>query len=84
MTWIGIALVFIFWVGLKIYLKKKRIGVLYDLRTEYDEALKGNDKVKASETGRRYYTAIGNGTFNAYAEQTMANEIAAMMPRSDK
>lgn len=84
MDWIVIAIIsFTVWAVLKVYFKKMKMKLLFDLRTEYDAALQGDDIAKVREAGRRYYTAVGNGTFNDYAEQIMTNEIRTMM-RSDK
>ena len=49
----------------------------------YEEALKGTDKQKALEYGRRYYAGFytgkaGKNSLSLYDEQSIAGDIAAM------
>jgi len=59
--------------GTKEYLDKKEF-----YEEEYYKALKGTDKQKALEYGRKYYGIDHEGRTTLVEEQTIANDIAAM------
>lgn len=49
------------------------------LKQTYHEALKGNDKRLALETGRAYYSALRKGkTLTMYDEQAITNDLSTM------
>lgn len=59
-----------------VYFSFKRLA---QLKAEYEEALKGLDKRKALEVGRKYYShKRSKGLLTIYDEQAIANDIAAM------
>jgi hypothetical protein len=72
MTWIIVAII----IGVLII-----IGVTVnrnELKSEYDEALKGSDKAKALKAGRAYYSALRSGNLTIYDEQAINNDISTM------
>ena len=77
----GVAIIFF---GLRFILKTK--SNIKDYKKEYDEALRGSDRLKTLEAGRKYYKALrmGQGPIQAGLrwsvddEQAIANDMAAM------
>jgi hypothetical protein len=57
------------------------IGIIANrnrLKSEYEDALKGTDKVKALKAGRAYYSALRSGKLTIYDEQAITNDISTM------
>lgn len=67
----------IMFIGLHFFKKQKE--KLRLLKEEYDNALRGNDKKRALDAGRAYYSSLrGQGKLTIYDEQAITNDLAAM------
>jgi len=66
--------------ALKVDKRKKRMlaDEIDQAKTEYESALKANDKVKALALGRIYYSLLRRGALTIYDEQAIANDLSTI------
>ncbi|MBA4851676.1 hypothetical protein [Emticicia sp. BO119] len=53
-------------------------NALKTLKESYEAALKSEDKAKALEAGRKYYSFKRNGELTIYDEQAITNDLMTM------
>jgi len=58
--------------------QKQKAIKLIELKNQYDEALRGNDKTTALQLGRLYYGTLRDGQLSIYDEQAISNDLATM------
>jgi len=62
-----------------VYIKYKKGNKIRNLKTAYEEALRGTDKQAALAAGRAYYGSLRkNGLLTIYDETALTNDISTM------
>ena len=77
-----LGVIFVIVGALLLYFKFKRQKEAKEktlqLEIDYKELLKGNDKTKALDAGRAYYSNLRGGKLTIYDEQALTNDLNSM------
>lgn len=61
-----------------VYFNVRKNKALQRLWNEYQIALRGSDRRKALDAGRKYYSRLRGGSLTTYDEQAIANDLSTM------